>query len=211
MSVLGSSVKHSDGVPERVPTRHSGTYARRVWRADHDLGEVVEDVAGVSVRLVSGDRAGGEVTEFLGRTRYERGDCSVRPSPTSSTGGGRGQRRVADGGLEYLYLDASQFRFHDGARAEPVMVAYGVNSDDTLRLLSLEAVSAESHDAVGAFLRVVVRGLRPPLVTIIDGAADLIPSVEQVFFDSLQERGVIHRCRNLLAKVSTPDRTQDQD
>ena len=118
-------------------------------------------------------------------------------------------RRLADVDLEYLYLDASHFRFHDGARAEPVMVAYGITSDGAPRLLALEAVSAESHDAVVAFLRgLVARGLRAPLLTITDGAPGLISAVEQVFPPTLRQRCLIHRCRNLVAKVSTPDQAE---
>ena len=33
-------------------------------------------------------------------------------------------RSLAEVELEYLYLDASHFRMHQGARAEPVLVAW---------------------------------------------------------------------------------------
>jgi putative transposase len=118
-------------------------------------------------------------------------------------------RRLADVELEYLYLDASHFRFHDGARAEPIMVAYAITSDGAPRLLAVEAVSAESHDAVVGFLRgLVARGLRAPLLTVTDGAPGLISAVAQVFPDSLRQRCVIHRSWNLIAKVSKPDQAE---
>jgi transposase-like protein len=108
--------------------------------------------------------------------------------------------------LEYLYLDASHFRFHNGARAEPVLVAWGITSDGRPRLLAVDAVSAESHDAVVGFLRdLVARGLRSPLLTITDGAPGLIGAVEQVLSSSLLQRCVIHKARNILAKVSVGD------
>jgi len=107
------------------------------------------------------------------------------------------QRSLTGVELEYLYLDASHFRFHDGARAEPVLVAWGITSDGQPRLLALESISAESHDAVVGFLRgLIARGLRPPLLTITDGAPGLIGAVEQVFPDSLRQRCLIHRARN---------------
>ncbi len=118
-------------------------------------------------------------------------------------------RSLAAVDLEYLYLDASGFRFHDGARAEPVMVAYGITADGAPRLLAVEAVSAESHDAVVAFLRgLVARGLRAPLLVVTDGAPGLISAVEQVLPDSLRQRCVIHRSWNLIAKVSKPDQAE---
>jgi transposase-like protein len=47
----------------------------------------------------------------------------------------------------------------------------------------------------------VSRGLRPPLLVISDGASGLIAAVELVFPHSLRQRCVIHRARNVLAKV----------
>jgi putative transposase len=45
------------------------------------------------------------------------------------------------------------------------------------------------------------RGLRPPLLVISDGGADLICAVEMVLEGSLRQRCLIHPARNLLAKV----------
>ena len=72
--------------------------------------------------------------------------------------------------LEYLFVDASHFRMHPGARAEPVLCAWGISSDGKPVFLALEAANAESHDACAGFLRGLVgRGLRPPLLVICDG------------------------------------------
>lgn len=88
--------------------------------------------------------------------------------------------RLAGVDLEYLYLDASHFRFHDGARGDPLLVACGITSHGAPRLLALEAVSAESHDAVVAFLRgMVARGLRAPLLHEHRRRPGLIGAVEQ--------------------------------
>jgi putative transposase len=108
--------------------------------------------------------------------------------------------------LEYLYVDASHFRLHPGARAEPVLCAWGITSDGKPVLLALDSVNAESHDACAGFLRALVgRGLRPPLLVISDGAPGLIGAIEQVFDRSLRQRCLVHRARNVLAKVSAPD------
>jgi putative transposase len=111
--------------------------------------------------------------------------------------------------LEYLYLDGSNFRYHDGARAEPVLCAWGVTTTGAPVFLALDAASSESHDACVAFLRdLVARGLRPPLLVITDGAPGLIGAVEQVYGDSLRQRCLIHRVRNVTAKVSEDDRDE---
>jgi putative transposase len=84
-------------------------------------------------------------------------------------------RDLSEVELEYLYLDGSHFRFHEGARAEPILCAWGITSDGRPVLLALDAVSAESHDACTGFLRdLVARGLRPPLLVVTDGAPGLI-------------------------------------
>jgi putative transposase len=82
-----------------------------------------------------------------------------------------------------------------------------VASTGTPVFLALDAASSESYDACVGFLRDLVgRGLRVPLLVITDGAPGLIGTVEQVYADSLRQRCLIHRCRNVTAKVSDVDR-----
>jgi putative transposase len=280
-------------VPSRVsPTEKIRADIDALFASDRDMAEVLEDVARLGARLLLQTALEAEVTEFLGRARYARGDRARRgsrnghaPTRVKTTAGPvelarpklRGTderfasqllgkhvtrthalealviagyvrglstrdveasladalgaeatlskstvsrvceaikaefdawraRDLGDVELEYLYLDASHFRFHNGARAEPVLVAWGITSDGRPRLLAVDAVSAESHDAVVGFLRsLVARGLRPPLLTVTDGAPGLIGAVEQVFASSLRQRCVIHKARNIVAKVSAGD------
>jgi putative transposase len=108
--------------------------------------------------------------------------------------------------LEYLYVDASHFRYHQGSRAEPVLVAYGLTTTGKPVLLALDGASAESVEACLGFLRDLVgRGLRSPLLVISDGAPGLIAALEQVFPHSLRQRCLVHRLGNILAKVAAAD------
>src|ERR1700730_18196346 len=111
--------------------------------------------------------------------------------------------------LDYLFLDASMFKMHPGARAEPVLAAWGITTEGAPVFVALAAGGSESTDAWGDFLdELRARGLRPPLLVISDGAAGLINAAETALPRSLRQRCLIHRCRNLLAKV--PAEAQQQ-
>jgi putative transposase len=80
-------------------------------------------------------------------------------------------RSLADVELEYLFLDGSHFKYHAGAKSEPVLVAWGITTTGKPVLLHLAPGSSESTDAWAAFLAdMKARGLRPPLLVISDGA-----------------------------------------
>jgi putative transposase len=118
-------------------------------------------------------------------------------------------RRLDGLQLDYLFLDASMFKMHPGARAEPVLAAWGITTDGAPVFVALAAGGSESADAWGGFLdELRSRGLRPPLLVISDGAAGLINAAESVLARSLRQKCLIHRCRNVLAKV--PAAAQDE-
>ena len=111
-------------------------------------------------------------------------------------------RDLSDVELDYLFLDASHFKMHDGSRAEPVLVAYGVTTVGQSVLVAVEPGGSESCDAWSGFLDdLKSRGLRVPLLVVSDGAAGLIGAVETQMGSALRQRCLIHRARNVLAKV----------
>ena len=104
--------------------------------------------------------------------------------------------------LDYLFLDGSHFKMHDGTGAEPVMVAYGITTVGQPVLVAVEPASAESTDAWADFLADLTRrGLKVPLLTITDGAAGLIAAIDTELHGSLRQRCLIHRARNVIAKI----------
>jgi len=264
------------------------------FSSDRDLGDVLEEVARLGVRLLMQTAIEAEVTEFLGRDRYAHGERAREgsrnghcPTTIKTTAGPvtidrpklRGTdevfasrllgvgvvrtnaleslviagfvrglsvrdveatladalgpeaalskstvsrvceaikdefdtwkgRRLDDVHLEYLFLDGSHFRYHDGARAEPVLAAWGITTEGTPVLVGLEPGASESTDAWADFLRgMVTRGLRAPLLVVSDGAPGLIAGAELVFPHSLRQRCAIHRARNILAKVPVAHQT----
>ena len=80
-------------------------------------------------------------------------------------------RRLDGIELDYLFLDGSHFRYHANASAEPVLAAWGIDTDGKPVFVGLDAASAESGDAWEGFLTGLgERGLRTPLLVISDGA-----------------------------------------
>lgn len=120
-------------------------------------------------------------------------------------------RRLDDVELAYLYLDGSAFKMHKGSRAEPVLCARGITVDGAPVFIGLAPASDEGTDPWVGFLEDLRdRGLRPPLLGISDGAPGLIDAFEAVYGvrGSLRQRCVIHRCRNVIAKV--PKHAKDE-
>jgi putative transposase len=277
------------------PTEKIRSEIDALFTGDRDLAEVLEEVARLGARLIIQTAVEAEVTEFLGRARYQRaagveeeggsvragsrnGYCSTtvkttagpvtveRPKLRGTTeafasrlfgtgvsktnalealviaGFVRGlsvrdveatladalgaeaawskstvsrvceaiktefdawnARRLDGVELDYLFLDGSCFRMHDGARAEPVLAAWGITTTGKPVLLGLAPGGSESTDAWAGFLEELRgRGLRPPLLVISDGAGGLINAAETVLARSLRQRCLIHRTRNLLAKI----------
>ena len=112
-------------------------------------------------------------------------------------------RRRLDGiTLDYLYLDASFFRMHPGSPAEPVLAAWGITTGGKPAFIGLGPGAGESADAWHDFLADLKdRGLASPLLIISDGAPGLISAIEQAYPRALRQRCLIHRARNILAKI----------
>jgi putative transposase len=111
-------------------------------------------------------------------------------------------RRLDGITLDYLYLDASFFRMHPGSPAEPVLAAWGITTGGKPVFIGLGPGSGESADAWHDFLADLKdRGLPSPLLIISDGAPGLIAATEQAFPQALRQRCLVHRARNVLAKV----------
>jgi putative transposase len=111
--------------------------------------------------------------------------------------------------LDYLFLDASHFKMHPGAPAEPVLAAWGVDVDGKPVFVGLAPAASESTDAWDDFLAdLKERGLGAPLLGISDGAPGLIGAFDRAFPASLRQRCLVHRARNTLAKVSAHDQAE---
>jgi transposase-like protein len=113
-----------------------------------------------------------------------------------------GQRPLGEVELDYLFLDASHFKYHQGAKAEPLLAAWGITTAAKPAFIGLDAAANEGNDAWDGFLEALkARGLTCPLLVISDGAAGLVGAIERAFPQALRQRCLVHRARNILAKV----------
>jgi putative transposase len=93
-----------------------------------------------------------------------------------------------------------------------VLAAWGITTTGAPVFVALAAGGSESTDAWGGFLdELSSRGLRPPLLVVSDGAAELLAAVETALPRSLRQRCLIHRCRNYLAKLPAEVQTEMRD
>jgi putative transposase len=273
------------------PTDRIHHHIDELFAADRPLPEILEEVARLGAQLLMQAALEAEVTEFLGRDRYQRAAASPQARPGSrngyrevtvkTTAGPVGlarpklrgtseafasrlfgshvtktnaleslviasfvrglsvrdveatlaealgdqaaiskstvsaicgqitgeyerwaRRRLDDVALDYLFLDASFFRMHPGSPAEPVLAAWGITTGGKPAFIGLAPGAGESADAWHAFLTDLTnRGLASPLLVISDGAPGLIAAIEQAYPQALRQRCLIHRARNVLAKV----------
>src|SRR5919202_6343176 len=102
-------------------------------------------------------------------------------------------RRLDEVELDYLFLDGSHFKMHQGSRAEPVLAGWGITIAGKPVLVGLQAAGNEGNDAWDDFLDGLnARGLRPPLLVISDAAAGLVGAIDRTMPRSLRQRCLIH-------------------
>ena len=119
------------------------------------------------------------------------------------------RRDLSTAKIDYLFLDGSFFKMHPKARAEPVLCAWGIDTDGHAVFLGLGPGATEATDAWRGFLQDLGdRGLCAPLLVISDGGKGLCAAIERSLPHSLHQRCLVHVCRNLIAKV--PTHAQDQ-
>ena len=83
-----------------------------------------------------------------------------------------------------------------------MLAAWGITTDGKPAFIGLAPGTGESFDAWQDFLAGLRdRGLSFPLLIISDGAPGLIGAIEQVYPKALRQRCLVHRARNILAKV----------
>jgi putative transposase len=109
------------------------------------------------------------------------------------------------GGFEilYLFLDAvyESMRLYRGVK-EGILVAWGITAEGQKILLALGLGNKESYENWLELLRdMMKRGLTVPVLITSDGAPGLIRAIEEMWPRSLRQRCLVHRMRNIVAKL----------
>jgi len=106
--------------------------------------------------------------------------------------------------VAFLYLDAIALRVRADGRVTslPVLVALAVLADGTKQLVAIEMCGSESHEAWRGFLDgLVERGLRAPVLCIVDGNAGRRRALSAVWSKTPVQRCAVHKLRNLERKA----------
>jgi len=113
-------------------------------------------------------------------------------------------RPLAEVDLVYLYLDAVCVRVRSAGQVAsvPVLTAVAVLADGRKELLALELCGSESGDAWKGFVDdLKARGLRAPLLAVIDGNAGLRQALGRTWPATAVQRCAVHKLRNLERKA----------
>ena len=105
--------------------------------------------------------------------------------------------------IAYLFLDGVAERLNPSERREAVLCAWGIDVEGAKHLLHLAPGTKEDTASCREFIQDMKRrGLSDPLLVTTDGAAGLIRAVEECFPRSDRQRCLVHKTRNLQAKVT---------
>jgi putative transposase len=120
-------------------------------------------------------------------------------------------RSLADLDVIYVYLDGFALRVRSAGKvvSVPVLGVIGVLPDGHKHLLALELCGGESFAAwKGCLDDLVARGLRAPVLAIIDGNAGLRRAVGLVWPRVAVQRCCVHTLRNLTRKAPSMPSTR---
>ena len=93
-----------------------------------------------------------------------------------------------------------------------MLVAWAFLEDGSRELINVSLGNQESYGAWKGFLEdMLKRGLREPLLIVIDGCPGLIKAVKEIFPSSDIQRCTKHRTENVLNKVLKEDRDAVRD
>ncbi|MGH7332537.1 MAG: IS256 family transposase [Candidatus Rokuibacteriota bacterium] len=113
-------------------------------------------------------------------------------------------RPLTDLDVVYLYLDALILRVRRDRQVEgvPVLTVVAVLADGQKQLVALDLCSGESFEAwKGCLDDLVARGLKAPLLCIIDGNPGLRRAVGALWAPAAVQRCCVHKLRNLERKA----------
>src|SRR6266852_7502388 len=172
-------------------------YQRRVREVNEAV--VATYLAGGNTRRIRGALAPLLKTAPLSKSAVSRVVATLREELETWRA-----RALGDLDVVYVYLDALALRVRSAGKvvSVPVLMAVGVLADGGKQLLALELCGAESAEAWAGFVDALTgRGLKAPLLCIIDGHAGLRRAVGRAWPQAAVQRCCVHKLRNLERKA----------
>ncbi len=176
------------GVVERMQTRTA------------DLEGLVR---GMYVRGLSTRDVGALYSETFGASRLSKSTVSRVTQQLNQEFETWRRRDLSDLPIVYVFLDGQYHAARQGTdEKEGVLSAYALLEDGRPVLLHLDLGPRESSDAWLSFLQdLTARGLKDPLLVVIDGAPGLVKAVKRVWPHAYRQRCQVHKMRNILSKL----------
>lgn len=113
------------------------------------------------------------------------------------------ERDLSEYDVLYVFLDGIYLKLRpEDKRKVAVLCAYGILWNGKKVLLHLALGDKESHACWEAFIEDMKRrGLRQPLLVVVDGAQGVRRAVREKWPGALLQRCQVHKMRNILAKL----------
>src|SRR5918992_2590623 len=160
-------------------------------------------VRGMYVRGLSTQDVEDLYGETFGKNRLSKSTVSRITQQLNGDFEAWRKRDLSDLNVLYLFLDGQYHAARQGTdEKEGVFSAYAILEDGRPVLLHLDLGPRESYDAWLSFLQDLLgRGLRAPLLVVMDGAAGLVKAVKRVWPHAYRQRCQVHKMRNILCKL----------
>jgi putative transposase len=160
-------------------------------------------VRGMYVRGLSTQDVSALYTDTFGGSRLSKSTVSRVTQQLNQEFETWRRRDLSELSVVYLFLDGQYHAARQGTdEKEGVLSAYALLDDGQPLLLHLDLGPRESYDAWLSFLQdLVARGLREPLLVVMDGAPGLVKAVKRVWPRAYRQKCQVHKMRNILAKL----------
>jgi putative transposase len=160
-------------------------------------------VRGMYVRGLSTQDVSALYTDTFGGSRLSKSTVSRVTQQLNQDFEAWRRRDLSDLSVVYLFLDGQYHAARQGTdEKEGVLSAYALLEDGQPVLLHLDLGPRESYDAWLSFLQDLgARGLREPLLIVMDGAPGLVKAVKRMWPRAYRQKCQVHKMRNILAKL----------
>lgn len=180
---------------------HSSEVLKLLGRRTAELERLVTEmyVRGLSTRDVEDLLRNSEGELLLNRSSVSEVTASLNEEYQKFI-----NRDLSQYDLIYLFIDGvyESLRRMSG-RKEAILCAWGILATGEKIMLHLSLGNKENYETWKEFFREMLRrGLRVPMLVISDGAPGLTKAIDDCFPESMRQRCIAHKLRNISNKLN---------